>query len=311
MTVISTRADDISPPRAVRESIGPWLLLAPCLTVLFLVGIFPLCYSLWVSFTAYHPTNPSFDEGFVFLDNYIAIFSDAQALNALVMTTIFTVGSVTASLILGLLLAFLFNQDLPGAAVIRTLLLIPMLVTPLAVGITWRIMYYPDTGVINYLLNLVNMPMQPWLSSTGQALMSVIIVDVWQWTPFMFLILYAGLRSSPRSPMEAAAIDGASRWQSLVYVKLPMLKPIIVLAVLLRSIDAVRTFDQVFMMTRGGPNLATDLVSLYLQRVNFKFFDLGYGAALSWMFLIVLAITVMVFLKRTGFMKFISAKYRM
>jgi multiple sugar transport system permease protein len=311
MSTNQTVAPSRAPAKTIHESFGPWLLLAPCLSVLFLVGIFPLGYSLWISFTSYHPTNPSFDQGFVFLDNYIAIFSDRQALNSIVVTFLFTAGSVLASLIFGLLLAFLFNRDLPGSAVIRTLLLIPMLITPLAIGITWRIMYYPDTGVINYLLAAVGVGTQAWLSSTGQALISVIIVDVWQWTPFMFLILYAGLRSSPRSPMEAAAIDGASGWQSLIYVKLPMLKPIIVLAVLLRGIDAVRTFDQVFMMTRGGPNLATDLASLYLQRVNFKFFDLGYGAALSWAFLLVLAVIVVTFLKRTGFMNYISGKDRL
>ena len=178
-----------------------------------------------------------------------------------------------------------------------------MLVTPIAVGITWRIMFNPDLGVINYLLGSIGIPAQGWLASMNQSLLSVIIVDVWQWTPFMFLILFAGVRSLPRSPFESAAIDGASRLQAFFLVTLPMLRPVIVLAVLLRAVDSVRTFDQIFMMTRGGPNLTTDLVSLYLQRVNFKFFDIGYGAALSWLFLILLMIAVIAFIRYTGFLR--------
>lgn len=294
----------------IHETYGPWILLTPCFLVLLTVGFFPLCYSLWISLNAYHPTNPSFEEGFVFLDNYVEAFGDQLFRNALYLTIIFTVSSVVLSLIAGLLLALLFNQDLPVTAAMRTLLLIPMLVTPLAVGITWRIMYYPDTGVINFLLELIGVSGQLWLSSTGQSLMSVVIVDVWQWTPFMFLILFAGLRSLPRSPVEAAAIDGASSWQIFVHIRLPMLKPVILLAVLLRGIDSVRTFDQIFMMTRGGPNLSTDLMSLYLQRVNFRFFDIGYGAALSWAFLLLLLCAVVAFIRYTGFLRYMSGEDR-
>jgi len=291
----------------IQESFGPWALMGPCFAVLTFVGLFPLLYSVYISFQAYHPTNPSFDQGWVFLDNYIAAFSDKRWLNSLLLTTIFTIGSVVASLVVGMLLAILFNLDVPGSEVLRTLLLIPMLVTPLAVGITWRIMYYPDTGVINHLLELVGLPGQAWLSASSQSMISVIIVDVWQWTPFMFLILFAGLRSMPRSPAEAAAIDGATALQTFFFVRLPMMKRVILLAVLLRGVDAARTFDQIFMMTRGGPNLSTDLMSLYLQRVNFKFFDIGYGSALSWLFLIFLLTSVILFIRYTGFLQDESA----
>ena len=267
------------------------------------VGIYPLGYSLWISLNDYHPSNPSFPQGFIWFDNYVKAFFDDQARHALGLTALFTVSSVGASLVIGLGLALLFNQRLPGLAIARTLILIPMLVTPVAVGITWRIMFNPDLGVINYLLGLVGIPSQGWLASMNQSLLSVIIVDVWQWTPFMFLILFAGVRSLPRSPFESAAIDGASRLQAFFLVTLPMLRPVIVLAVLLRAVDSVRTFDQIFMMTRGGPNLTTDLASLYLQRVNFKFFDIGYGAALSWLFLILLMVAVIVFIRYSGFLR--------
>lgn len=287
----------------IRETFGPWALMAPCFAVLLLVGLFPLLYSLYISFQSYHPTNPSFYQGWVFLENYIAAFSDERWLNSLYLTIVFTVSSVLFSLVIGMLLAILFNQDVPGGAVVRTLILIPMLVTPLAVGITWRIIYYPDTGVLNYLFQLVGLPPQEWLSSTNQSMMSVVLVDVWQWTPFMFLILFAGLRSMPRSPVEAAAIDGANAIQTFFYVRLPMMKRVILLAVLLRTIDAARTFDQIFMMTRGGPNLSTDLMSLYLHRVNFKYFDIGYGSALSWLFLVFILTVVIIFIRYTGFLQ--------
>ncbi|MEE9299908.1 MAG: sugar ABC transporter permease [Alphaproteobacteria bacterium] len=287
----------------MRERYGPWLMLTPCFIVLFVVGIYPLGYSLWISLNAYHPTNPSFPQGFILFENYVTAFFDERARHALGVTALFTFSSVSLSLVLGMGIALLFNIRLPGVAIARALILIPMLVTPIAVGITWRIMYNPELGVINYLLRLVGLPGQGWLGSMNQALLSVIIVDVWQWTPFMFLILFAGVRSLPKSPFEAAAIDGAARWQTFLYVTLPMMRPVIVLAVLLRAVDSVRTFDQIFMMTRGGPNLVTDLASVYLQRVNFKFFDIGYGAALSWAFLILLLAAVIAFIRYTGFLR--------
>ncbi|HLB07172.1 MAG TPA: sugar ABC transporter permease [Alphaproteobacteria bacterium] len=293
-------------PVPVGAGAWPWLLLAPSFIVLFAVGVYPLLYSLWISLHDYHPTNPSFPQGFIGLDNYVKAFGDEQALHALGLTALFTFASVSLSLITGLGLALLLNARLPGLALIRALVLIPMLVTPIVVGITWRIMFNSELGVVNYLTGLVGLAPQPWLGSEQQALACVIFVDVWEWMPFMFLILFAGLRSLPKSPFEAAAIDGAGRFRVFFSITLPMLQPVIVLAVLLRGVDAARTFDQVFMMTRGGPNLVTDFASLYLQRVNFKFFDVGYGAALSWLFLLLLLLAVIAFIRYTGFVRHVA-----
>lgn len=287
----------------LREARTAWLLLAPTLIVLTLVGFWPLLYSLWISLTGYRPTNPTVHQGWVGLDNYLRVLTEGQFWNAIWTTVIFTTCSVVLSLLLGLALALLFSRPLPGFALIRMIVLVPMLITPIAVGITWRIMFIPDSGVLNFLLRSVGLPDQSWTGSQGQALPSLILMDVWQWTPFMFLILYAGVKSLPASSFEAARMDGATRLQIFWNVTVPLLRPVILLAVLLRGIDAVRTYDQIYMTTRGGPNFSTETVSIYIQRINFRFFEVGYGSAVSWTFLILLMIAVVVFIRYTGFLR--------
>ena len=166
----------------------------------------------------------------------------------------------------------------------------------------------PDLGVLNFLLSLFAVPPQPWANSRASALATMVLVGVWQWTPFMFIVIIAGLRALPKSPFEAAAIDGASPLRTFFSVALPVLKPVAVVAALLRIIDAMRTYDTVYVITRGGPDFSTDLISVYLQRVNFKFFDLGYGAALSWLTLLALLAVVLIFVQLTGFLKLPAEK---
>lgn len=294
--------------RRAGERSVPWILLAPTTLILTVVGFYPLAYSLYVSMTAYKPTQPNRDQGFVGLQNYATGIVDGQFLHALGVTAIFTIASVGISLVLALLLSMLFAQRRPGFVLLRTIILIPMLITPIAVGIVWRTMMMPDLGVLNYLLEALSIPPLSWTGSMDTALPSLILIDVWQWTPFMFIIIFAGVKALPTSPFEAAAIDGAGPIRTFFSVTLPMLQPVIVIATLLRMIDAMRTFDTIHLMTRGGPNFATDVVSIYLQRVNFRFFDLGYGAALSWMTLIVILVTVLIFAKLSGFMKLVALK---
>ncbi len=270
-----------------------------------LVGLFPLLHSIYISFTGYSASN-GFAYQFVGLSNYTNGLTDPQLWHALLMTAIFTACSVLLSLILAIALAVLFNMDLPGFFLLRTVVLVPMLVTPIAVGIVWRVMMNPQQGLLNYLLSLVGLGPQVWVNGSATAFASVLLVDIWEWTPFVFIIVLAGLRALPRSPFEAAAVDGASPWEIFRLITLPMLKPVITIAVLLRLIDAARTYDTVYLLTRGGPNFATDLSSIYLQRVNFQFFNFGYGAALSWIYLILLSIVVILYVRWSGFLKVIS-----
>lgn len=286
----------------------PWLLLAPTLVIMNVVGIYPLLHSLYISFTGAKPTDPNVHQGWVGLKNYAEVVGDGQFWHAALVTGGFTALSVISSLVLAVLMAILFNRALPGFVLMRSLILIPMLITPIAVGLIWRIMMMPELGVLNYLFGLVGLGPFQWGSSRGSALASVVLVDVWQWTPFMFIIIFAGLKSLPRSPFESAQIDGASGWQTFWQVTVPMLKPVIVIAVLLRLIDAIRTYDTIYIITRGGPDFTTDVVSIYLQRVNFRFFDLGYGSALSWVTMLLILAVVLVFVNLTGFLRIVNEK---
>jgi len=303
----SSHAGATSPKRA-GEKWAPWVLLAPTLVIMNVVGIYPLLHSLYISLTGAKPTDPNAYQGFVGLKNYAEVVSDGQFWHAVLVTGGFTALSVVSSLILAVLMAILFNRPLPGFVLMRSLILIPMLVTPIAVGLIWRIMMMPELGVLNYLFGFVGLGPFQWGSSRGSALASVVLVDVWQWTPFMFIIIFAGLKSLPRSPFESAQIDGASGWQTFWQVTVPMLKPVIVIAVLLRLIDAIRNYDTIYIITRGGPDFATDVVSIYLQRVNFRFFDLGYGSALSWVTMLLILAVVLIFVNLSGFLRIVNEK---
>lgn len=290
------------------EKWAPWILLAPTLVIMNVVGVYPLLHSLYISFTGAKPTDPNAHQGWVGLKNYAEVAGDGQFWHAVLVTGGFTALSVISSLVLAVLMAILFNRPLPGFVLMRSLILIPMLITPIAVGLIWRIMMMPELGVLNYLFGIVGLGPFQWGSSRGSALASVVLVDVWQWTPFMFIIIFAGLKSLPRSPFESAQIDGASAWQTFWQVTVPMLKPVIVIAVLLRLIDAIRTYDTIYIITRGGPDFATDVVSIYLQRVNFRFFDLGYGSALSWVTMLLILAVVLVFVNLSGFLRIVNEK---
>lgn len=290
------------------EKWAPWLLLAPTLIIMNVVGVYPLLHSLYISFTGLRPTNPTQHQGWVGFENYAKALSDEQFWHSIAVTGLFTASSVMLSLILAISMALLFNRKLPGIIIMRSLILIPMLITPIAVGLTWRIMMMPDLGVLNYLLSFIGVDPWLWASSRQTAMISMILVDVWQWTPFMFIIIFAGVKSLPASPFESAKIDGAGPIMTFWQITLPMLKPVIVIATLLRLLDAIRTYDTVYIVTRGGPDFATDLISVYLQRINFRFFDLGYGAAASWLILIFVMIVVLIFVNLTGFLKTVNEK---
>lgn len=256
-----------------------WLMLAPALLVLVCLSLYPLIRSVHLSLTT--------SEGTWTLAQYARLLADRFFGIALLQTFAYTLGALVLEFGLGLLLALLLHTQLAGRNVFRAILLLPMLLPPVAVAVIWRLIYNPNFGLINGSFKSLGVDTSGWMWIAGQktALLSVILVDVWQWTPFMFLLLLAGLQSLPVEPYEAAKIDGASGWQTFRDITWPLLKPTVLVVLLLRVLDLVRIFDQIFILTEGGPGFATETASLYIYRNAFRFFNLNYAAALSFVLL--------------------------
>lgn len=261
-----------------RHLLLPYILIAPAVAVLLALSIYPLIYSITVSLQV---------GGAWGLGNFTRLFSDGFFLTAMAHTFVFALAALTCEFLLGLGLALLLNNQIRGRGFFRASLLVPMMLPPVVAGVVWRLLLNPNFGAINGTLKQIGFDTESftWTASPGLAMLSVIAVDVWQWTPFVFLVLLAGLQAIPQEPYEAALIDGSSRWQTFRHVTLPLLKPAILIVLLLRTMDLLRVFDQIFILTEGGPGFATETISLYIYRTAFRFFDFGYAAAMSFVLL--------------------------
>jgi multiple sugar transport system permease protein len=280
------------------------LWLAPAVVYLLAFSIYPLIYSLQVAFT----TTTAGTVGFT-LDNFTRLLHDRLFFISLGQTAVYLVAALSVEFFLGLSLALLVDWGLrvgiPLVKPVRSLLLIPMLLPPVVVAVIWRLIYNPDFGVLNGTLRSagLNTSSLTWIAGENSAMLSVILVDVWQWTPFMFLLLLAGLQALPTEPFEAALVDGASTWDTFRLVTLPMLRPAILVALLLRVMDLLRVFDHIFILTQGGPGFVTETASLFIYRTAFRFYDFGYAAVLSFVVLVfttLLARGLMRLLRRAG-----------
>lgn len=253
------------------------LFLLPGLIFLAVVRIAPLLYTIYLSFFSWNLVRGG-GIRFIGLDNYLTILTDVTFIHSFFITIVYTGGVVVVELVFGLALALLVNglrsQITRGA--MNTLISMPLILTPVVVGTLWRLIYHNEYGLLNYLLGLEGVT---WLASRHLALPAVMLVDVWQWTSFVFLILFAALQNLPQEAVEAAAIDGASAVQVLRYITLPFLAPFISVAVILRSIDAFKVFDTVFTLTGGGPGRATDVLTMYVYKYAFAHYEVGYAAA--------------------------------
>ncbi|MEO8134966.1 MAG: sugar ABC transporter permease [Betaproteobacteria bacterium] len=256
-------------------SLLPAVLLFAFLTVFPVINLFRMSVSTItfkgnVDFWSFTPRR-----------NWDALFSDPSLGAAVVNTVIFVIVAVAVEMALGLGLALLVGAMKRGKGIMRTLMIVPILVPPVAIGSMFKLMYNYDFGLFNQLLALVGVGPVSWLGSTSMSLWSVIIVDIWHWVPFVFLILFAAVEGLPREVLEAGRVDGASRWELLRLVTLPLLMPAITVAFLFRSILAFKAFDEVYLLTGGGPGTSSELLSLHLYRVFFEQNQLGYGALLS------------------------------
>ena len=263
-------------------------------TFVVMLGVFgmPLALSLYLSFTGYAQSQGLFSGGYVGLENYQDLLSDPVFIGSIAITLVYTVAAVAAEMILGLGIALLLNMDLPGIRICRTALIIPMMVTPIVGALCWKLLLDPSHGVINHWIGQHII----WLGRPDTALVAIWIVGIWQSTPYVMLILLAGLRSLPSDPMEAAAIDGASRRQVFWHVTLPLLRPYLVVALLLRTIFEFRAFDNIYAMTGGGPANSTMVLSMFTYLMSFVRFDFGLGAAASWLMLLMALLVCLFFI---------------
>ncbi len=275
-----------------------YLLLVPAIAVLLFLIIYPMVYSIWLSLHTWYLSKPQWFP-FVGLKNYyVLIFEDKVFRIALFNTFILTGVCVPVEFGLGFLLAILLTrEDIKGRKFFRACFVMPLAITPIVVGVLWRFILHPRYGILNYGLGFLSIQPIQWVADPRFALISVMMVDIWEWTPFMVLVLYAGLISLPREPMEAAKIDGASGWQEFVYISLPLVLPIIAVAVLIRVMDIIKMFDIVYVLTRGGPGDATEFLSLYNFRIGLNYFYMGKAAALSWIIAILVIILAQIFLR--------------
>ena len=280
-----------------KERFGIYLV-TPALIVLVVVYIYPLIYNVDLSFSRWDLAS-GIPKQYVAFQNYQNLFSSETFRKVLYNTLFFTLVSVPLEFVLGLILALMLNQDIKGKNAIITVLSLPMMIAPVVAALTWKWVYAYDYGVLNFLLNrLFGMEPILWMSDKNIAMYSVIIADVWITTPFMMLILYAGLQMIPTELYEAAKVDGASSWQMFRYVTLPSMKNVLLVALMIRTIDAfTKLFDVVYVITGGGPAYATEVLPTYAYKVGLKFFRLGSGAAISMITLLVAAILITIMLR--------------
>ena len=264
---------------------------APTVIALFLIVVIPIGYNLYLSFTQW--TVGLGTPRFIGFENFIELFRDARVLNGLKVMVYFSGLSLSIELILGLLIALYFHRNFKGSEIVQAIYIIPFAATPVAVALIWRIMLNPEIGVMNYLLQSVGLPGSLWVSSDRTVIPALAMVDVWKWTPMITLIVLAGLKSLPHDPYEAARIDGANTLQIFWYITLPLIRPVLIAALMLRSLDNLKEFDIIYTITQGGPGIASETLYLYSYKVGFNFFKAGYGSALMVVvFLIVLVFNV-------------------
>lgn len=286
--------------RRIYRQIEPALYIGPAILTLVVILIYPLGYSLWLSF--HNWTLRTFKRGvpFVGFENFTALVHGEDFLESLMTTGTFMLFAISLEFILGMGLALLLDQELRGRRLFRSLVLLPMMCTNVVIGLTWRLMYNYEYGVINYFLHGISLDPVAWLSNTSVVMGSVILVDVWNTTSFVALLLLAGLQALPEEPFEAARIDGASASQRFLYLTLPLLRPSILVALLWRVIDTFRIFDVIYLLTAGGPARKTETVSIYVYRYGFKLFDLGYAAAASYLMILIMLILAFILTSLIG-----------
>jgi len=277
-----------------------YLLVAPATFVILLVGLFPFVYTLLVSFQ--NITMLEEDTSFQGLANYARLLADTRFWEAIGHTLLFLAVALPAELVLGFLLALLFLEKMPGRQIFIALIVLPVVVSPIVAGATWRLLFDNRFGPINQILSwIVGEPVTIlWIVNPTFVYPAILLAEIWQWTPFMFLLLWAALNEVDKSQLESAEIDGASFWQRLWWIVLPAIRPVVIIALLIRGLDIFRLFDVVWGLTRGGPGTMTETISIYTYVVGFQQFETSYTAAMALVIILLLSAVVMTALDRVA-----------
>ena len=280
-----------------------YVIVAPAVFLLLLIGLFPLVYSLIKSFQ--QVTMLEDDTSFAGLLNYIQLFHDARLWQALLHTAIITAIALPLELVFGLVMAQLFLERLPGRQIFVSLLVLPTVIAPIVAGATWRLMFDNRYGPVNQILGWIAGHPVPalWTVSPTLVYPAIIVCEIWQWTPFMFLILLAALSNVDKSLTEAAEIDGAGYWRTFFKIVLPAIRPVMAIAILIRGLDLARIFDIVWALTQGGPGTMTETISIYTYVQGFNQFEISYTAAMAFLVVVLLTVIVLWALKRMGLAK--------
>ncbi len=274
--------------------LAPCMFMAPAAIIMAMALIYPLGYMIYGSFRDWDPSQSLSESEFVGFKNYITLFFDPAFCESLSVTLTFAFSVVVAEMVIGVGLALLLDRNIRGMSVLRTLFVLPMMIAPVVVGLMWRYMYHPTVGTFNRTLKSWGFEGVDWLGQN--ALLSVIIADIWQWAPFIFILSLAALQSLPRSALEAARIDGATQWQQIIFIKLPLMVPVLIVTGLLRLIDAFKVLEVILVMTEGGPGRSTEIVALRISRTATEFRELGTAAAMSnYLLILLLILTVAMF----------------
>ncbi|MCB0155297.1 MAG: sugar ABC transporter permease [Anaerolineae bacterium] len=279
---------------------APYIFLLPAVLVLAIGLLVPLWNAFYLSFFDWKMGTPWDTKEFIGLDSYVRMIYDDDVYQSLWVTLKFSFWVMLLEMVLGISLALLLEKPIKGAAIFRTIFILPLMVSPVAVGLIWRYLYDARSGIINYylerigeavpLLQYVGFERQLWLADPNLALTSIIITDIWQWTPFIIIIILAGLQALPSDTTAAAYIDGANWWQMILYVKLPMIRSIILVTFLMRLIDVFRALEVMYILTFGGPGLSTQVLALHIYKTAFTAQQLGYASTISMLLIVILLI---------------------
>ena len=268
-----------------------YLFVVPALILIGAVIIFPWLFTVWMSLFDWTIGSVAH---FVGLANYVGLATNQRFIESIVHTFYFTALAVVVPLILGLVAALIFHREFPFRGVLRGIFTMPMMATPVAVALVWTMMFHPQQGVLNYLLSLVGLPPSLWVYSPTWVIPSLVLVEIWHWTPLVMLIILGGLAALPTEPYESARLDGASEWQLFRYITLPLIAPFLVVAAVIRTIDALKAFDTIYVISQGGPGTASETINLYLYLQAFAFYNVGNASAVVVVFFtIILALALL------------------